>query len=235
MASPGGRTLGIVIPAYEPDLDLLVAYLEELDAQLAPDRIRVELDAGTPEMEKILTALGADVHRVDQRRGKGQAITDGFDALDTEILLFLDADGSTTVPSVDKLMGPMRGGADVSVGSRRHPDAEIRSEQGSIRGLLGDALVHLARTVLGVDLHDFQCGAKAVTRAAWERIRPHMRVRGFAWDLEFIALASAQGFEIHEVPVVWEDKPGSSVRVVQDTADFLLQLARIRRRVSAIA
>jgi hypothetical protein len=154
-------SIGVVVPAYDPDVDRLRTYLRTLEGTVAPDALRVELDAPAPETLARLADAPGTVNAVDRRRGKGAAIGDGFDALETDRLAFADADGSTPAAS---LLAVVRGleGADLSVGSRRHPAATVSSHQGVLRRALGDGFAWLARRALPTELHDYQCGAKAI-------------------------------------------------------------------------
>jgi len=234
------RSVGVVIPAYRPDVDRLGAYVRALHDTVAPEVIRVELDSVEPRStdsrpadddaaEQTIRGRIADLpvtlHEASTRRGKGAAITAGFEALatDIDVLAFADADGSTPASSLADVIAPVVDGeADFAAGSRRHPDATVQSHQTVARRYLGDGFAWLARRLLDVHLYDYQCGAKALTADAWERVRPHLHEPGFAWDIELIAVADAVGCRIVEVPVVWEDRPESTVSPVWTT----LRLAR---------
>ncbi|MFB6219378.1 MAG: glycosyltransferase [Halobacteriaceae archaeon] len=215
-------SVGIVVPAYRPDAERLVEFVGALDERVAPDVIRIELDAPEPGVAERLADLPATVNTAERRRGKGAAITAGFEALDTAVLAFADADGSTPADSVADVIAPVRDGdADLAVGSRRHPRAEVRSHQTLARRRLGDAFAWLARRFVAVGLYDYQCGAKALTRRTWERVRRHLYEPGFAWDVELVAVAAALDCRIAEVPVVWEDHPESTVTVADAVPELL--------------
>ena len=229
------HSVGVVLPAYRPDVPTLERYVHALQAQLDPDVIRIELDAPEPGVESALEALPVTVSAVSERRGKGAAITAGFEALDTDVLAFADADGSTPAESIADVVDPVLDGrADLSAGSRRHPDADVRSHQTIARRYLGDGFAWLARRLLDADLYDYQCGAKAIGRDAWERVRSHLYEPGFAWDIELVAMAAALEFRIAEVPVVWEDKPDSTVSPVDTTIKMARGLFRARHRARTI-
>ncbi|GAB6861542.1 glycosyltransferase [Haloplanus litoreus] len=217
------RSVGVVIPAYHPDVDRLESYVDALHEAVEPETIRVELDAAEPAVRDRIEALPVTLHEASARRGKGAAITAGFEALSTDVLAFADADGSTPAASIADVIRPVEAGdADLAAGSRRHPEAVVESHQTVARRYLGDGFAWLARRLLDVHLHDYQCGAKALTNDAWTRIRPHLHEPGFAWDIELLAVADAVGCRIAEVPVVWEDRPESTVSPVRTT----LRLAR---------
>lgn len=230
------RTVGVVVPAYRPDVDLLKRYLGALERELEPETIRVELDAATAETVSALEETPATVNAVDDRRGKGAAITAGFEALDTDVLAFADADGSTPAESIGSVIeAVLSGAADLAVGSRRHPEADVRSHQTVLRHHLGDVFAWLARRFLSVELRDYQCGAKAMTRETWLAIRADLTEPGFAFDIEVVGLADARGGTVREVPVIWEDHPESTVRTSSAVPELLRALLSVRKRTRELA
>ncbi len=229
------RSVGVVLPAYRPDVDRLSAYVREIDEALDPDEIRIELDAPGPGVREQVASLPATVNAVSTRRGKGTAITAGFEALSTDSLLFVDADGSTPVESVADVLEPVQEErAALAVGSRRHPAATVASHQTFARRRMGDVFAWLARRALTPSLYDYQCGAKAIDREAWQAVRHHLYETGFAWDIELVAVVGALGYEIVEVPIVWEDAPGSTVSPVATAVRLARGLAVSRHRGKVI-
>lgn len=230
------RSLGVVIPAYQPDTELLERYVDRIDDRLAPETILVELDAPESETVSELQSLPVVINTVPHRRGKGAAITAGFERLETDLLLFADADGSTPVDSLADIVAPVRNDrAALAVGSRRHPEADVNDEQSALRQTLGDGFSWLASTLLSVTLHDYQCGAKAIDADAWERLHAHLYEAGFAWDVEVIAMAGAFELPVAEVPVKWEDRPGSTVDPVADSARMFRALVTSRHRAKQLS
>ena len=230
------RTLGVVIPAYQPDIDLLDRYIEQINNHLDPKTILVELDASKPETASALRSLPVTVHTASQRRGKGAAITAGFEKLETDLCMFADADGSTPVGSLADIVAPVRQHqAALAVGSRRHPDAEIADEQSMLRQFLGDGFSLLAGSLLSVTLHDYQCGAKVIDADAWDLVHDHLYEPGFAWDVELIAMAGSFELSVREVPIEWEDHSGSTVDPVADAARMFRALLTSRHRAKQLS
>jgi glycosyltransferase involved in cell wall biosynthesis len=229
-------TVGIVVPAYRPDRAQLRDYVEAIDERLAPETIIVELDEPKPGMAAELSDLPARVETVPYRRGKGAAITAGFEALETDVLVFADADGSTPVDSLARVIDPVHSGdANLSVGSRRHPDSTVASHQTFARRFLGDGFAWLAGKLLTVSLYDYQCGAKAIDADSWEQVRAHLYEPGFAWDVELIAIAGALGLRVGETPIRWEDQPGSTVSPVRDSVALFTALLASRHRAKQLS
>ena len=227
--------LGVVVPAFRPDVARLEAYLRTLLEELDPAVVRVELDAPTPETREALAALSSpvEVHAVSRRRGKGAAITAGFEALETGLLAFADADGSTPAPELGRVVDAL-GAADVAVGSRRHPEARVVGHQTFARRFLGDGFAWLARRLLAAELYDYQCGAKALTADAWQRVRGHLYEPGFAWDIELVAMAAALDLRVAEVPIEWEDMPGSTVETIPTALSLGAALLAARHRAKRL-
>lgn len=229
------RTVGIVVPAYRPNVELLRAYVRDLADRLDPEAILIELDDPRADVRSRLETLPATVRAAPTRRGKGAGITAGFCTLDTDVRAFVDADGATAVDSVAAVVDRVRDGtADLAVGSRRHPDSDVVRTQSVARERLGDAFAWLARRLLSVAVSDYQCGAKAIDRDAWSAACPHLRERGFAWDVELVALVDALGYRVEEVPVTWADDPDSTVSSVGTTLELARGLVGVAHRANRL-
>jgi glycosyltransferase involved in cell wall biosynthesis len=227
------RSVGIVVPAFRPDVDRLAGYVHDLRAELAPETIRIEVDDPSDATATALADLPVTVNTTPYRRGKGAAITAGFEALDTDVLAFADADGSTPASELARVVDAV-GESDLAMGSRRHPDATITSHQTFARRFLGDGFAWLARRLLDADLYDYQCGAKALTREAWDAVRVHLYEPGFAWDVELVAMAGALELNVCEVPITWEDMPRSTVSPVRTSIRLARALFVARHRAKQI-
>lgn len=234
---PGtGPTVGVTIPAYSPDIVVLEQFVADIREVLDPAIIRIEIDA--PKMEHVDRLENtADVLNVsNSRRGKGAAVMDGFDALETDVFMFADADGSVPAESLGHVVQQITDGtADVSIASRRHPGSNIVTHQTVARRFLGDAFAFSARKMLPTKCQDYQCGAKAVSAEAWDEIGYHCYEPGFAWDLEFVSVAGSLGYDIAEVPVDWEDHPESTVDPILTSIELATALVDVKRRTDAIA
>ena len=227
------RSVGVVIPAFRPDVDRLASYVHDVRAELAPETLRVEVDDPTEDVATALSELPATVNVSPYRRGKGAAVTAGFEALETDVLVFADADGSTPASELARVVDAV-GEADLAVGSRRHPDATITSHQTFARRFLGDGFAWLARRLRDAHLYDYQCGAKALSREAWEAVRAHLYEPGFAWDVELVAMAGAFELDVAEVPITWEDMPGSTVSPLRTSLRLGRALFVARHRAKQI-
>ena len=233
---PDDRDLAIVLPAYRPPIGRLSEYIETLDTQLDPDRIHVPFDGikdGDPQLRRLEQA-GATVSPSPDRQGKGAALSGAFDRLATSFdrLLFLDADGSTSVESAAHLAEQVGGSSPtLAIGYRQPQQQAERQNRTGYRRVFSSGYRRLAHALVGIDARDPQCGAKAMDASVWWQLRPALRNTGFGWDTELLAIAAAAGIPVSEHPVEWVDQPGTTVRLT-DPVWMLGQLLSARRRAS---
>ena len=122
----------------------------------------------------------------------------------------------------------------MAVGSRRHPDSNIKFHQGNVRKLLGDGFSFLSRVLLEVKLYDYQCGVKAIDRKVWEEVQRDIERKGFSWDIELISIVSMRGYNIKEVPIEWDDQPGSTVKIIPTMLELFNALFTVRRKIKKL-
>jgi hypothetical protein len=61
-------------------------------------------------------------------------------------------------------------------------------------------------------LTDTQCGFKFFPGDVARAVARQLRIDGFAFDVEMLRATARLGVEITEVPVIWSDKEGSTLR-----------------------
>ncbi len=234
--------LSVVVPAYNetqrilPSIAAIVQYLD----QHHPDFEVVVVDDGSSDgtAQLVQETFAADgrvrVLSYQPNHGKGYAVRFGLRHAEGDLVLFSDADLSTPIDQLERMLVAIAGGADIVIGSRAHAEAEIRARQPFYREAGGKLFNLLVRVLVLRDLHDTQCGFKLFRRAAVTPILDRLHTDGFAFDVEILALARAHGAAIAEVPVVWINSPSSRVRL-SAAAWAYVDLLDIRRRARALA
>lgn len=216
------KSVGVVLPAYRIDREVLRDYIEDIRTIVNPEKIIVELD-GDETLE--LNYQDVYVNYSKSRRGKGRAISEGWDKLGTDLLVFLDADGSIPADSVTSIIDALED-HHLVVGSRKNGSETEVVHETRVRKMLGDIMVLMARNIISVDLNDYQCGAKAMRSDVWNQIeRPTSA--GFSWDLELIQNTVSSGYNVKEVPVNWYDRSDSTVSLVKTPFEILSTLTGI--------
>jgi len=222
--------LSVVIPAYNEENRLgptLARLRQYLAGQSYTSEVLVIDNASRDRSSEVARAAGAAVIR-EPRRGKGAAVRAGMLAAQGEYVLFSDADLSTPIEEVEKLLARVRGGYDIAIASRGLPDSNIVKHQPWHREMVG-RLGNLVVRLLAVHgIADTQCGFKLFPRELAQKLFGVQRLTGAAFDVELLFVAQRRGLKIAEVPVTWVDSPDTRFNRVTDSFDALKDLVRIR-------
>ena len=175
-----------------------------------------------------LGLVNVRVLRAPQNEGKGSAVRRGMLAARGQYVLFDDADNSTPIEEVDKVLAKLaQEGYDVAVGSRAAAGAQEASKS-FMRRIMSSGLRWIVANIFRIGVRDTQCGFKMFTHAAAQRLYRAQTITGFSFDLEILYLAEKFGYKIAEVPVAWVDAPGSKVDPTKEAQRFLRDLAKIK-------
>lgn len=235
----GGRPhLSIVVPAYNEErrlaatLDAIRRYLgqQQLDAEL----IVVDdgsQDATIGEAERALAGTRGRVLRQGENRGKGAAVRRGVLEAQGRWVLMTDADLSTPIEEYARLADAAREhDLDIAIGSRAAAGAVIEVHQSRLRETLGKTFNVIVRGATRLPYRDTQCGFKLFDRRRVLPLFEKMVVDRFAFDAELLFLATRFGLRVGEIPVVWRDSAPTSVLLLRDPLNMLVDLARVRWR-----
>lgn len=235
--------ISVVIPVFNEEPVLrrsLLAVLECLERLDLPDGFEVVcVDDGSADRSlEILRDVARDrpveVLENSVNLGKGAAVRRGMLAARGDPTFFVDADLATPLDEIPRFLPLLvEGGADVAIGTRKHPEARVLKRQGPIRTFMGLGYTGLANRVLGLRHSDYTCGFKGFRRKAAEAIFQRSVVDGWSFDAEILFLANRLGLKIVEVPVTWHDQPQSKVRLLRDTARSFAELLAVRARAAA--
>jgi dolichyl-phosphate beta-glucosyltransferase len=161
-------------------------------------------------------------------RGKGYSVRNGMLRAQGEILLFTDADLSSPIEEAEKLFTAIKNGADLAIGSRWLQTNLQTQRQPLYRQLFGRLFNLLLRTSLGLKFKDTQCGFKAFTRPAAEKIFPLQKIERWGFDPELLYLAKRFKLRVVEVPVVWAHRDGTRINPLRDGTKMFLEMLKIR-------
>jgi dolichyl-phosphate beta-glucosyltransferase len=184
----------------------------------------VDLVAARARLNGALRVLG-----VTPNRGKGHAVRTGALAARGDIVMFTDADLSIPIAIVDDFLRAIRGGDDIVIASRAHPDSREQVRPPLSRRIMTRIfrrVVHLLLPVGGVQ--DTQCGCKAYRREVARDLFGRQVIDGFSFDAEVLFLASRAGYRVVEVPFVLVHSPASTVRPVRHALLMVRDLVTIR-------
>ena len=234
-------SLTIVIPAYN-EKARIGATLEKICVYVSasiPGTEIIVVDDGSADATADVARetlggwpeLDSKVIRYEENRGKGFAVRTGFSEARGGIVLFSDADLSTPIDELPKLVDPIRdGNYDVCFGSRALDRSLIGVHQPWRREQGGKVFNLLVRTLTGLPFWDTQCGFKAFNMAKFGPILDKMTIDRFGFDVEFLYAAYRNGLRLKEVPVRWDHREGTTVSIFRDSIRMFGEVREIRRR-----
>lgn len=228
--------LSIVVPAYNEEQRLpatLVRMRAYLDERNEPYEVLV-VDDGSADDTVAIAVKAAEswpqlqVLTLAKNSGKGAAVRLGMLTATGEQRVFSDADLSTPIEEVERLLAELHGNCAVAIASRALPDSRIDVHQPGRREVMGRTYNRLLRLAALRGLHDTQCGFKAFTAEAAVACFEPLRTMRFGFDAEVLLRARRLGWTVAEVPVRWEHKEDSRVSAMRDSVGVLYDLVRLR-------
>lgn len=181
----------------------------------------------------VARRLRPDVRILTQSgRGKGNAMAEGFDACTGEIIVALDADGSTDPAEIPRFVSALCNGADFVKGSR-FAQGGSSTDITRTRSLGNRMLGAFVNTLYGTRYTDLCYGYNAF----WARCLPYMRVDCDGFEVETlinVRIAKA-GLIVHEVPSFEQVRlhGESNLRTIRDGSRVLRTIVRERLATAA--
>ncbi len=231
------KLLSIIIPAYNEEkrlLNSLITVSNYLKKSNLLYEIIVVDDGNTDNTAGIIQGFreksDKNIYLIKngKNRGKGFSVKNGFSHAKGRYLLFSDADLSTPIDEVQKLLIYLNNGFDIAIGSRALKESDIRIHQPWYRESMGKFFNLMVRALVVRGFKDTQCGFKCFTRESALEICKRQRIKGFSFDVEMLYIARKLGYKVIEVPVQWLNYPDSNVHVIKDSTKMFIDLIRIR-------
>jgi glycosyltransferase involved in cell wall biosynthesis len=181
----------------------------------------------------VAQSLRPDVRIVTQTgRGKGKALADGFAICTGDIIVALDADGSTDAAEIPRFVAALTNGADFVKGSR-FAQGGSSADITRTRSLGNYCLNAFVNVLYGTHYTDLCYGYNAF----WARCLPYMRVDCDGFEVETlinVRIAKA-GLVVHEVPSYEHARlhGSSNLHAVRDGSRVLRTILRERLSVAS--
>lgn len=237
--------ISLIIPAYKeatrigPTLEKIFAYFlsKGYEAEV------IVVDDGSPDttcevVTNTFVKLSPTAPRVSARlielgsnEGKGAAVQRGMLSATGAIVIFTDADLSTPIHEIEKVIaGIEKEGFDVVVGSRALEGRQlVKVHQPWYRELMGRFFNVLVQLFVFKGIKDTQCGFKGFTRDAAQKLFGAQKIMGFSFDVEILYLAKKFGYKVKEVAVEWYNDERTTVGALSDSSKMFLQILQIRK------
>lgn len=229
--------LSIIIPAYneekriEKTIQNIVSYLSKKFADNY--EIIIVDDRSKDKTVEIVKKLSRENEKIkimvnEENYGKGYSVKKGMLNAQGKYLLFSDADLSTPIEELDKLLFWIEKGYDIAIGSRSLKDSQVIVHQPFYREMMGKIFNKLVKIWCLSDFVDTQCGFKLFNKEVAKKIFTQTKINRFTFDVEILYLAKRNGLRVKEIPVRWINSPASRVNPIFDSLKMLIDLLQIR-------
>ncbi|MFQ3550223.1 MAG: dolichyl-phosphate beta-glucosyltransferase [Armatimonadota bacterium] len=161
-------------------------------------------------------------------QGKGYALKQGVLASKGHMIAFSDADLSTPIDEMNKLISEIKKGYDIVIGSRAVKNSILDEHQPLYRELGGKVLNLFIQILAVPGIKDTQCGFKIYTHDVAKELFEMSFIRSWAFDVEILYLARKKGYKISEVGVKWHHCEGSKIEPFSAGLQVLKDIIRIK-------
>ncbi|RMG43435.1 MAG: glycosyltransferase family 2 protein [Candidatus Dadabacteria bacterium] len=238
--------LSVIIPAFN-EAKRIPSTLLDITTFAKKHNLNLEIivvdDGSSDETVEVVNEFArfapeVRVISLPENKGKGCAVKTGMQSASGSLVMFADADGSTPFKEVIRLKTAIDNGADLAIGSRALFSEDTEVKTAWYRKYLGRMFNLCVNMLVLPGIADTQCGFKLFKKDVARILFEHQTSDGFSFDVEILYLARKAGFKIAEIPVNWENVPGSKVNLLLDAFKMFLDIVKfkfIHRNVSAPA
>ncbi len=228
--------LSIVIPAYNEEKVIektLKEVIEYLEGKSLLYEILVVCDGckdNTSSIAKKIKQENDKIRIIDRKvnMGKGFSVRQGCLEAKGAYIFFTDADLSTPIEEIEKLLKWLQKGYDIAIGSRALKESDIQIHQSWYRETMGKIFNLFVQTLAVRGIKDTQCGFKGFKKEVVQKIFPRQTINGFSFDVEILYIARKLGHKLKEVPVRWLNRVESKLNPLKHSFLMLLDLINIR-------
>lgn len=224
-------SLSLIIPAYNKEKrirEVISSYSSIFSGKYDYELIIV--CDGTDNTARIVRDMRVhDQHikliEFKERQGKGAGIVHGLRSSRGDVLAFVDADKSVLPEEFEKLLGSLNGN-DCVIASRRVKGSHTVNKPYARRfpSMIFNIIVNL---LFNLNIRDTQCGAKLFKKEAVKDLLPHLKTKGFEFDVELLWRLKNSGCMVREIPITWTHDNGSTFSI-GNSCSMLMSLIRIR-------
>lgn len=148
----------------------------------------------------------------EEKKGKGNAIITGFNAvsLDTQYVVMLDGDDTYKSKEIVRMIEPLLNNfCQVVVGSR----LSGKIKKGSLRfrnRIANWTYTFLVRQFYKANVTDVLSGYFAWKKPVIDELKNHLESKGFEIEMEMITKMTKLGYEMYSVPITYDERVGQT-------------------------
>lgn len=215
--------ISILVPVYNDD-DIIEEIIENIDSIL--NKLPFEYSifivndgSGNKQREAagLIQKKYSKVSLLDYEEGptRRENLAQSFKKTPGDIIIFVDADLSSSLNSLPILINEIALGYDIVTGSRYIAGSSIKRK--TFRLVASILYNNFIKLIFKTNIHDHMCGFKAFRREVILKLVEEMGYdrslkRGIFWDTEMLIRAMRNGYKIKEIPIIWLERNKSALR-----------------------
>ncbi len=210
MAERSDMDLTLVLPCFN-EAKHFVQSMDEISRVLEQSRLRYEIifveDKSTDDTREILLGWSQGKSNIqvllhEQNKGHGEALRNGFDKAQGEVMGFIDIDLEVSAFYIPTLVNKiLLDGYDIATGYRYY--GFLFNYNAILRAILSLGYRILFRLFMKINLKDTETGYKFFRKKIYFELKPEIKSQGWFWDTEFMVKSFRKGYKIAEVPVLF--------------------------------
>lgn len=201
--------LSVVLPCRDEE-EALGSCLQKIKDVFDANNIRGEIivsDSSVDNSPQIARGFNVTLVKHD-REGYGMAYLEGFKAASGKYIFCADPDGSYDFAEIPRFLDCLRGGYEFVIGNR-FKGRIARGAMPWLHRYIGNPLLSsIVKMFFGARISDTQCGMRALTKVALDRLR--LKALGMEFASEMIIKAVQKRLKVKELPINYYQRIGKS-------------------------
>ncbi len=224
--------LSVVMPVYNESqvIDRTISRtLMELQNSVKSHELIVVDDGSTDDSLAQMSKYNEFVRIIhySPNRGKGYAVRKGIEMASGEHIAIYDSDLNIDPSFLTEFhLYALRTNVDCAVGSKSVKGSEVSIPL--LRKVLSTVYHLFAKLSIGLTVRDTQVGLKIFKGTVLRQIAPALRICGYAFDVEILALACSSGHSVVELPIRIENDGRDTNIDLKAIAVMFIETLKIR-------
>ncbi len=216
MSTSNHPVIAVLIPCYN-EAQTIATVVADFQRELPNATIYVYDNNSSDNSAALAKAQGAVV-RYESRQGKGNVVRQMFRDIEADCYVLVDGDDTYPAEAVHGLCDPIvQGVADMCVGDRLSNGTYNEENKRAFHGFGNNIVCKMIHWIYGYTFQDVMTGYHAFSRA-FVKTFPVLS-EGFQIETELSIHAVDRRWRIHNVPIVYRDRPEGSVSKLNTVSD----------------
>ena len=161
--------------------------------------------------------------------GRGASLSSCWLASKSNYVSYMDVDLSTDLKFFPLMIKELEKGFSLCIGSRYLESS--KKKRSFFRYFISIVYNHFfLKFLLDAKFTDSQCGFKSMDSVTAKKIIPLIKDVNWFWDTELLYICQKKGFNLKEIPIIWNEQPNSGVKFLKTIMEFITKSFELRFR-----